>query len=730
MLACCSEEADPSCSASTLSNEEYASLLDAAMRFPGKQVADQLPRPSKDPKGLADIGKWMCAADLVHTIHGAEQQSQAQMQQQGVTVETSRDMHDAALAAMIFSHLPPGRACILTAKSPVVSLAVCCRALKLCKVPAAVLHAFDDIRLKPASQVVLGLPEHILAAHAQPSPNPVQLQMTTPFPVTLPECALPADFKKQHGLLAKPHKHLVHRAVLAQHMGEFKSFSTSPFQLNRKGIAHSSRTWQNSEKHVYLFLGYCHHYQQVSQPTLQLFLSSPLIAQFVSFHTAAGHSQLYIRNFLSCAKCVLRWWQSKPGGNHPSFVAGLEWLQTLGLQVMHLMRCSGTVSLAAAACSMDVLRVWGRSEGVVGKSYLPKSPLSALPATGVLAGFGNNFMTNHAFGRGTVAVPVKWIDSLVPHARVILQAVRLRNRTRTGKADFSGQHCVESTLYLAETFWQSSPVMLQRYGLGWWALQLPTVCFIVGSSSFRQIEQQLDLIVPFVQVMNAELEWNTRPLSPQMTEAFDKISKQVCSLSEQIAHLQLSVNGMMQPVHSQTAADLSMPTASSSNTQARAATSPHVELEAQVGLSSGLSSVHEAVDEWFTGLHGFPAPPLLCEQAIQRGQRLSKKAIDNLSRRRHLPLRIQALATDRCWPLKKALAVYELVMQRHSLSLAELRDAVRLSSPVRHPDAKGGKPAQSQHVNRSPGLPLISISQFAAWVQKATDDIASMSVSW
>ena len=27
---------------------------------------------------------------------------------------------------------------------------------------------------------------------------------------------------------------------------------------------------------------------------------------------------------------------------------------------MHLMRCSGTVSLAAAACSMDVLRVWGR----------------------------------------------------------------------------------------------------------------------------------------------------------------------------------------------------------------------------------------------------------------------------------------------------------------------------------------------------------------------------------
>ncbi len=84
----------------------------------------------------------------------------------------------------------------------------------------------------------------------------------------------------------------------------------------------------------------------------------------------------------------------------------------------------------------------------MGKSYLPKSPLSALPATGVLAGFGTDFMTNHAFGRGTVAVPVAWIDCVAPHARVILQAVRLRNRMRIGKADLSGQNTVESVLYL------------------------------------------------------------------------------------------------------------------------------------------------------------------------------------------------------------------------------------------------------------------------------------------
>ena len=62
----------------------------------------------------------------------------------------------------------------------VVSLAVCCKALKVCRVPAAVVHAFDGIRLKPASQVVLELPEHILAAHAQPSPNAAANEHTIP----------------------------------------------------------------------------------------------------------------------------------------------------------------------------------------------------------------------------------------------------------------------------------------------------------------------------------------------------------------------------------------------------------------------------------------------------------------------------------------------------------------------------------------------------------------------
>ena len=215
----------------------------------------------------------------------------------------------------------------------VISLAVSCKVLKICKVSATMLAAFEDIRLRPDSMTVLGLPDHVLAPCAQPSPNPVQLQMTTPFPVTLPVCQLPADYNKRHGLQAV-NKHLVHRAPFSQQLAEFKAFCTNPIQLDRLGRAQCTRTWLNNEKQILLYGGHCHHYHQVSQPTLQLFLSTPLICHFVSFHIAAKHSHLTVRNFLSTAKRVLRWWQTKPGGKHPSFVEGLQWLQTLNEQVL------------------------------------------------------------------------------------------------------------------------------------------------------------------------------------------------------------------------------------------------------------------------------------------------------------------------------------------------------------------------------------------------------------
>ncbi len=60
------------------------------------QVADQLPQRHKDPASLLAAGKGISAPEL-------------DLQQEGVTVQTSRQVHDAALASMTFSHLPPIR---------------------------------------------------------------------------------------------------------------------------------------------------------------------------------------------------------------------------------------------------------------------------------------------------------------------------------------------------------------------------------------------------------------------------------------------------------------------------------------------------------------------------------------------------------------------------------------------------------------------------------------------
>ncbi len=70
------------------------------------QVADQLPRRRKDPASLLAAGKWISAPELVHIIDIAWKHAELDLQQEGVTAQTSRQLHDAALASLTFSHLP------------------------------------------------------------------------------------------------------------------------------------------------------------------------------------------------------------------------------------------------------------------------------------------------------------------------------------------------------------------------------------------------------------------------------------------------------------------------------------------------------------------------------------------------------------------------------------------------------------------------------------------------
>ena len=57
-------------------------------------------------------------------------------------------------------------------------------------------------------------------------------------------------------------------------------------------------SWQNVLDSIWLFLGLCHKWMGVQQPTLQHFLFLELIGAFVSFHKAKKHSALTIKHHL------------------------------------------------------------------------------------------------------------------------------------------------------------------------------------------------------------------------------------------------------------------------------------------------------------------------------------------------------------------------------------------------------------------------------------------------
>lgn len=218
-----------------------------------------------------------------------------------------------------------------------------CKALSACNVDPIVLKALNTARRQPNALCVLPLPGHMLQPCAQPSPNPPGLQLLSELPVTLPACLSCPEPRERYGLAVSRH-HLWQLNPLQQQLKELQQYTMSDIQLDRAGQAHCTRTWENTEAHASLFLGFCYHYHSVQQPTLQHFLSPALMAHYISFRKAAQHSSLTIKSTLSTAAVIVRWWQTKPGGHDPSLVKFLEWLSRLSQQVQCVMHT------AVAAC--------------------------------------------------------------------------------------------------------------------------------------------------------------------------------------------------------------------------------------------------------------------------------------------------------------------------------------------------------------------------------------------
>ncbi len=213
----------------------------------------------------------------------------------------------------------------------IISVTVTCKAMRACGADPAIVSAFDQARMQPQALLALPLPSHVLQPSAQPSPNPAGLQVLSPLPVTLPPCLSSPAVGKRYGLAASKDD-LWRCNPLKQQMTELKQHSMAPIQLDRAAPAHGSRTWENTMKNISLFLGFCFHCHQVQQPTLQLYLAPDLLAHYVSWRMAAQHSSLSIKSSLATAAVVVRWWQTKPDGHHPSLAGLLEWLSRLGQQ--------------------------------------------------------------------------------------------------------------------------------------------------------------------------------------------------------------------------------------------------------------------------------------------------------------------------------------------------------------------------------------------------------------
>ena len=222
-------------------------------------------------------------------------------------------------------------------KVGIVTCSVAYHSLQACGIPNSTLDAIQAISSNPAGLMVLPLPQHIMQSCAQPATNPDELQMLGPLPVTIPVYLILTDpmANRKYGLwFTRPA--LAALRPLSLQMDELKSFSMDPVRLNRPFQSHSSSTWNNNKDCISLFLGHIHWRHNVMQPTLQQFLDPALLVSYTSFKVTSKHSINTIKHFLSVAKVVLFWWQTKPGGQHDSLRAAISWLETMSLQVQQL----------------------------------------------------------------------------------------------------------------------------------------------------------------------------------------------------------------------------------------------------------------------------------------------------------------------------------------------------------------------------------------------------------
>lgn len=105
---------------------------------------------------------------------------------------------------------------------------------------------------------------------------------------------------------------------------------------------------------------------------------------------------------------------------------------------------------------------------------------------------------------------------------------------------------------------------------------------------------------------------------------------------------------------------------------------------------------------------------------FEEKKRQNKSAKDaHFSKYKHLPLRVQECISQGM-PLEQACGIYERVKTELGLTMAELRDCVMISEPVRDPKARGGRPSAILGLNGKPSVTVemckASIIKHKGWL--------------
>ncbi len=214
-----------------------------------------------------------------------------------------------------------------------ISITTALKALQQVHAPSATVSSMESLKV-PGQYSIMQLPEEVLKLNCEPTLNPTCIKVPLPLPTSLPACSVPASGLHRRYGLHQVSPSLAKATVLTMQLGELEHWARDDIRLDRPGGGLGHVSWENVHGHIHLFLGFCHRWMRVQQPTLQHFLFPDLIVSFVSFHMAKKSSADYIKHQLQAANKVLSWWRTKAGGLDEGLGKMVnEWLPNLSHQV-------------------------------------------------------------------------------------------------------------------------------------------------------------------------------------------------------------------------------------------------------------------------------------------------------------------------------------------------------------------------------------------------------------